>query len=113
MTTGVSMGRPTVTTALPVPGPAQCASVTLVTVYVVVEEGCTLRVAGEAPTLCTTPSDQLTLHGPVPVRAAEISVALPWQIVAEPPTAAVGSPRTATVVVAAADAQPLTATVTL
>ena len=72
-----------------------------------------MRVAGEAPALWTTPSDQLTLHGPVPVSAAEMSVEPPWQIVAEPLTAAVGCARTATVVVAAVDSHPLTATVTL
>jgi hypothetical protein len=42
-----------------------------------------------------------------------MSVELPWQIVAVPLTVAVGSARTATVVVAAVDSQPLTATMTL
>ena len=93
--------------------PAQWASDTLVTVYVVVDEGCTLRVAGEAPALWTRPSDQVRVHGPTPVRVAAMSVELPWQIVAVPLTVAVGSARTATVVVAAVDSQPLTATMTL
>ena len=35
------------------------------------------------------PSDQLTFHGPVPVKAAEMVVELPLQIVALPLTTAV------------------------
>jgi hypothetical protein len=85
----------------------------LVTVYVVVADGVTVRVASEPPTLCVRPSDQVTLQGPTPVSAAEISVELPWQIVAEPLTAAVGSGRTVAAVVAAEDAQPLTVAMTL
>ena len=66
----VGRGR-TVTVALPVSVPAQCASFTDVRVYVVVAAGLTLRVAGEARTFdCVTPSDQTTIHGPLPVSAA-------------------------------------------
>ena len=57
----------------------------------VLEAGLTERVAGEAPTpLCVTPSDQITVQGPVPVSAAWIVVELPAQICAVPETAAVG-----------------------
>jgi len=80
---------------------------------VVVAFGVTVRTAGETPTLCTRPSDHVTLHGDVPVTAAEICVEPPWQITASPETTAAGGVRTAAVVVAAEDAQPFTATVTL
>ena len=72
-----------------------------------------MRVAGETPTLCTRPSDQCRLHGAVPVRTAEICVEPPWQMTASPEAIAVGSARTAAFVVAAADSQPFTVTVTL
>jgi hypothetical protein len=92
----------TVTTALPDPAPAQLASETAVTVYVVVAAGLTLRVAGEAATFdCVTPSDQTTVHGPEPVRAAWIVVEEPGQIVAAPETVAVGLVFTVTVTTAA------------
>ena len=71
----------TVTTAPPDPAPpAQLASETAVTVYVAVAAGLTLRVAGDARTFdCATPSDQTTVHGPVPVSAAWIGVEEPAQ----------------------------------
>jgi hypothetical protein len=57
----------------------------------VVEAGLTLRDAGDAATpLCVTPSDQITVHGPVPVSAAWIVVEAPRQIAAVPETVAVG-----------------------
>jgi hypothetical protein len=109
----VGRGR-TVTVALPVSVPAQCASFTDVRVYVVVAAGLTLRVAGEARTFdCVTPSDHTTVHGPVPVSAAWIVAEPPGQTAPPPETVAVGSVRTVAVVVAAADVQALTVTVTL
>ena len=42
------------------------------------------------------PSDQLTFHGPVPVKAAEMEVELPLQIVAEPLVTEVGRALTVT-----------------
>ena len=103
-----------VTTALPEALPAQFASETAVTVYVVVAAGLTERVAGEAATpLCVTPSDHVTLQGPVPVSAAEIVVAPPAQIAAPPETVAVGSARTVAAVVPAVDVHALVVTVTL
>jgi hypothetical protein len=105
----------TVTVALPDAVPAQLASDTDVTVYVVVDAGATERVAGEETTPdCVIPSDQTTVHGPVPVSAAWIAAEPePAQMVPPPETAAVGSGRTVAVVVPAGDAQPLTVTVTL
>ena len=105
----------TVTTALPDEVPEQLASETDVTVYVVVADGETDRIAGDAPTPdWVTPSDQTTVHGPVPVRAAWITAeAPPAHMVAPPETVAVGSGRTVAVVVPAGDVQPLTVTVTL
>jgi hypothetical protein len=80
----------------------------------VVEAGLTLRDAGDAATpLCVTPSDQITVHGPVPVSAAWIVVEAPWQIVAAPETVAVGRVLTVATVVAAVEVQPSTVTVTL
>jgi hypothetical protein len=91
---GVAGIVPTVTAALPVRSPAcavQLASVRAVIVYVVVEDGLTLRVAGLVATpLWTTESDQVTFQGPVPVRTAWIGVEPPTQIVAVPETMAVG-----------------------
>ena len=60
-------------------------------------EGLTLRVAGLVATaFWLEPSDQLTFHGPVPVNAAEMVVALPLQIVAEPLAIEVGRALTVT-----------------
>ena len=51
--------------------------------------GETTRVAGEAATpLCTKPSDQVSVQGPVPFKVAVSVVGLPAQIEAEPVTAA-------------------------
>lgn len=87
----------------------QCASETLVTVYVVVAPGLTDRVAGEAATpVCVTPSDQTTVHGPAPVSAAEIRAEPPGQMAVVPETVAVGFGLTVTVTVGALfDTQPL------
>ncbi len=60
-----------------------------------------------------TPSDQVTLHGAVPVSAAETVVPLPAQTCAVPDTVAVGNARTTAVVVAAGETQLATVTVTL
>lgn len=80
----------------------------------VVAAGLTLRVAGEAATFdWVTPSDHTTVQGPVPVSAAWIVAEPPGQIAPPPETAAVGRTRTVPVVVAGADVQPLTVTVTL
>jgi len=87
----------TVTTALPEEVPVQFASETAVTVYVVVTEGFALRVAGLlVMPLCVRPSDQVMLHGMVPVSAAERIVELPTQMVAVPLTVAVGNGLTVT-----------------
>jgi len=91
----------TLTTAAPEAVPEQCVSERLVTVYVVVAPGLTVRVAGEAAAVCTLPSDQVTVHGPAPVSAAEISADPPGQIAAEPETVAVGFGLTVTVTVGA------------
>ena len=48
-------------------------------------------MAGDAATFdCVTPSDQTTVHGPVPVRTAWIEDEVPAQIAAVPETVAVG-----------------------
>jgi hypothetical protein len=79
----------TVTTAEPWALPPQYASELAVTVYVVVEDGDTTRVAGEAVMpFCTKPSDQVRFHGAVPVSAAEM--------VAEPPAQTAVVPLTVT-----------------
>ena len=60
-------------------------------------EGLTLRVAGLVATpFWVTLSDHVTFHGPVPVKAAEMVVELPLQIVAVPLTAEVGRALTVT-----------------
>ena len=88
----------TTTAALPDAVPAQCASLSAVTVYVVVPAGDTERVAGDAATPdCVTPSDHVTVQGALPVKAAWTIVAPPGQIAAEPETAAVGFGSTVTV----------------
>ena len=81
----------TVTVALPLEVPLQFASVIAVTVYVVDDDGETLREA-VVPlfTVCTLPSDQVTENGATPVRVA-VTVAdpAPAQMVPPPLTAAV------------------------
>src|SRR5947207_3300233 len=47
-------------------------------------------ITGLARFVCETPSDQRTVHGPVPVKAAWIFVLFPKQIVPPPLTIAVG-----------------------
>jgi hypothetical protein len=75
----------------------QFASEIAVTVYVVVEAGLTVRVAGLLSiSVWVNPSDQVTAQGRVPVSAAEIVVEPPGQIVASPLTVAVGSAFTRT-----------------
>ena len=82
----------TVMTALPVPGAEPSMLDTVVTEYVVVTAGLTLRMAGPlSTTLCWKPSDQVRLHGGVPVSAAWIEVDAPAQMVALPLTWAVGA----------------------
>jgi len=80
----------TVTTALPDTVPGPFASETAVTVYVVDDDGETLRVAGPAERLaCVTPSDHPTTHGGVPASAACMVADPPAQIVPPPDTVAV------------------------
>ena len=56
-----------------------------------------MRVAGLVATaFWLEPSDQLTFHGPVPVKAAEILVEPPLQIVAVPLATEVGRALTIT-----------------
>jgi hypothetical protein len=63
-----------------------------------VAPGATVRVAGLLAILdCVTPSDQVTVHGPIPVNAAEMLKLLPTQFVALPETAAAGLAVTATI----------------
>jgi hypothetical protein len=81
----------TVMVADPEAVPVQDASVTLVTEYVVVLLGETVRCAGDEPTDWLAPSLQERIHGPEPVRAAEIVAEPPAQMDAEPLTTAVGT----------------------
>src|ERR1700690_757155 len=72
----------TVIAALPELVPEPLASLTEVTVYVIVEVGLTVRVAGLALTASgELSSDHCTLHGPVPVRSAWMVAGLPPQMV--------------------------------
>ncbi len=64
------------------------------------ETGLTVRVTGLVETLLVTASDQTTVQGPVPVRAASIPAKPPLQMVPSPLTYAVGSPVTVTVTLA-------------
>jgi len=83
--------RLTVTVADPELLPAQFASEIAVTVYVVVTDGLTVLVAGlTVMPLWETPSDQVTLHGAVPVNAAWICAEPPGLIAPPPDTVAVG-----------------------
>ena len=71
-------------------------------------DGLTVRVAGLAVTsFCTKPSDQVTVHGPVPLNTALTRVELPLQIVAFPLASAVG--RALTVITALPVRSPLCA----
>jgi hypothetical protein len=84
----VGAGGVTVIAAWPLAVPAQFASLTALTVYVVVPTGETLRSA-EVPVVivCATLSgDQVTVHGAVPVSVARIVVLAPWLIVELPIT---------------------------
>jgi hypothetical protein len=59
--------------------------------------GLTERVAGLLTTLlCVTPSDQVTVHGPTPVNAADKLKLPPTQLVELPLTVAVGGAPTVT-----------------
>jgi hypothetical protein len=79
-----------VTTALPLDVPVQLASLT-VAVYVVATSGATLRVAVvPLAMVCTTPSDQVTVNGAVPVRVAVMALVVPSQNVPVPLTETVG-----------------------
>ena len=76
----------------------QWRSETAVTVYVVLLAGDTFRTAGEAATFdCTKPSDHVTVHGPVPDRAAWIGTVPPAHISPPPDTVAAGLASTVTV----------------
>jgi hypothetical protein len=78
-------------------------------------EGLTEREAGLVATpFWTKPSDQVTFHGPEPVKAAWIVVEFPRQMVAVPVTAAVGRASTVTVAlpVIVAEQPPLTVVAT-
>ena len=58
----------------------------------IIDAGLTVRLAGLVVTLfCVTLSDQITVHGPVPVNAAWIVADCPAQIAVLPLTVAVGS----------------------
>jgi hypothetical protein len=105
----VAVGVLTVTAALPLPALEHPeASLTDVTVYVVDDDGLTLRVA-VVPLLIVWmfPSDQVTLHGAVPVSVAVIVAELPAQIAPPPLTAAFGRGRTVTAAGAEVAEQPL------
>src|SRR3954471_784501 len=84
LTVAVGSGL-TVIVAEPLEVPVQFASVSDVMVYVAVAAGLTLRDA-DVPLLmvCVTLSDQVTVHGAVPVSAAVIVAESPTQI-APPP----------------------------
>src|SRR5688572_16099492 len=70
-------GSVTVTVADPLVVPAQLyAFLTEVSVYVVVVAGDTFRVLGDALAVVVAPSDQVRVHGAVPV-SVTVSVALP------------------------------------
>ncbi|PYK02301.1 MAG: hypothetical protein DME23_01945 [Verrucomicrobia bacterium] len=77
--------------------------------------GLTVRVAGLAAAVCAYPSDQVTVHGPVPVNTACNIVGSPLQIVALPLTTEVGRGLTVTVNIVFEPAHPLAvdATVTV
>src|SRR5205085_1990609 len=91
LTTAVGFAL-TVTTALPVAAPLQFASVMLVIVYVVVEDGDTVRVG----VVVVTPSLHVIENGAVPVSVALIVAEPPAQTVALPLTTAVGFAFTVT-----------------
>ena len=95
----VTTGREfTVMVALPEAVPVQFASATDVTVYVVVLDGDTSRVRGLVATLLpVAPSDQTTVQGAVPVKAAWMVALVPMQFVALPVTVAVGLAATVSV----------------
>ena len=106
----------TVMTADPldVPFGQALASVSELTVYVVVADGVTVRWAGEEATGdCTTASDQVTLQGGVPVRSAWMEAEPPDAMVVLPLTCAVGPVLTFTLREAFAAQLPVTATETL
>jgi hypothetical protein len=105
----------TVIVAEPLDVPVQFASVIELIVYVFVAAGLTLREA-VVPLLivCVTLSDQITVHGAVPVSVALIVAEPPGQIAAVPLTTAAGSARTVTAVGDEAALQPFAfVTVTL
>ncbi|HEV8268349.1 MAG TPA: hypothetical protein VGR00_08960, partial [Thermoanaerobaculia bacterium] len=61
----------TVTSAEPKVLPSHFESETVVTEYVVVDAGLTLRIAGLMETICGMPSDHMRFHAPTPVSAIE------------------------------------------
>jgi hypothetical protein len=86
-----------VAVALPEGVPVQPLRVNEAIVYVVAAAGETDRVAGEVVPVCTTPSDQVMLHGPLSLSAAEMVVFEPAQNAPPPETVAVGVLRRVTV----------------
>jgi len=71
--------------------------VTLARAYVVVLPGVTTRVAGLAAIVWVNPSDQPTVHGPVPVRFSVRVAEPPSHIAWVPESVAVGRGFTVTV----------------
>ena len=112
--TGADGTALTVMTALPVPLFEPLAFVTVVTEYVVVALGDTLRCTGdELIPLCVSPSDHVSDHGGVPVRSTLNGVVCPLQIVWLPLTVAVGpAAAIGMVLLAAGDVQPARVSVT-
>ena len=104
-------GRPlTVTVALPLEVPLQFASVIEVMVYVVLDDGETVRVAVVPLTFWLKPSDQVMENGAAPVSAALTVDDPPEQIVPPPLTLAVGAELTVTTTGCDCAVQPLRST---
>ena len=78
----------TVIVAEPLLMPAQLAPVTLVIVYVVVLADATVRTAGDVAAVCWNPSDQTSVHGPVPVSETLRFAPWPEQTFCDPLTTA-------------------------
>ena len=112
--TGADGTALTVITALPVPLFEPLAFVTVVTEYVVVAVGDTLRYTGdELIPLCVNPSDHVSDHGGVPVRSTLNGVVCPLQIVWPPLTHAIGRPALiGMVLLPGGEVQPLRVSVT-
>lgn len=95
--------------------PAQFASETLVTVYVVVRVGATetsIVLVGEFPGNVVVPSEYWKVHGPVPVKVNVMLVDCPLQMAIGPVTEAVGNPFTVRVTAVLELGQPVLVSVT-